>query len=219
MEHGFLFRSFDFKGQKRHFVVYVPAEYTGKEEFPTILFLHGMGESGQDGVKQMWHGPARNLIYNRSRWPFLIVMPQKWDGRLAWTDEVEYLDEVLRRVDKEFKVDHHRRYLTGLSQGGYGTMALAKGLKWQFAAAAPVCGWTDDPKAAAGRLKDVPLWAFHGAKDNVVPAKGSEDVVAALEDLKARPKLTIYPEDGHDSWTHAYDEIELPKWFLSHRLD
>jgi len=218
MEHGFLERSFEHGGTTRHYVVYVPREYDGKHDFPTILFMHGYGESGTDGLKQLWHGPGRDLLMHRDRWPFLIVFPQKNVFEPLWTTQIAYLDEVLQHVDKEFKVDPHRRYLTGLSQGGHGTMNLAKKLKWQFAAIAPVCGWTENPPEAANWLKDVPMWAFHGGKDNVVDPKGSKNLVDALQTLGARPKLTIYPDDNHDSWTHAYGEEELPKWFLAHEL-
>jgi predicted peptidase len=99
--------------------------------------------------------------------------------------------------------------------GGYGTWALAAAYPDKFAAAAPICGGGDT--ASAEKLKDLPLWVFHGEKDSVVPAQRSKDMVAAIEKAGGKPKLTLYPEAAHDSWTETYNNPDFYTWLLSQR--
>ncbi len=210
-ETGFL----DRETQERPYVVFVPKGV--KKPWPTILFLHGAGECGVDGLRQVAVGLPPAIMLDRGRWPFLVVIPQKKEVRDLWKQDREYLDAVLHAVEKEFEPDPHRRYLTGLSQGGRGTFDLVKSLAWQFAAAAPVCGWADLEQVAKD-FRDVPLWAFHGEDDNVVPLKGSRDAVEAILAAGGTAKITTYPETGHNSWDAAYRESELPAWLLEHHL-
>lgn len=218
MNTGLFDRVVESIGALRRYVVFVPFGYDGTRAWPTILHLHGKGECGTDGLYQLWHGIPRELIKDRSKWPFLIICPQKADEDGEWFDEKPMLDAILAAVEREFKTDPHRRYLTGLSQGGRGTMRLATRLRWQFAAIAPVCGWVDDPVAIAKELVQIPAWLFHGEKDEAVPVSGSKDLARELENLGAKPKLTLYPNDGHFIWGKVYGEEKLSEWFLEHSL-
>ncbi len=112
-------------------------------------------------------------------------------------------------------MDTERIYLTGLSMGGYGTWALAAKYPERFAAIVPICG--GGKRFMARSLKDIPVWAFHGAKDNVVPLKESVKMVNAVKALGGNARLTVYPDAGHDSWTETYRNKELYSWFLGHR--
>ncbi|MBL8047737.1 MAG: dienelactone hydrolase family protein [Chthonomonas sp.] len=217
MIHGFVERYITFRGELRTFMVYVPREIESLQPIPAILHLHGRGESGEDGTKPLIHGVPRSILFARDRWPFIVVMPQKRKETELWPEERDFLNAVLEKVESEYAIDPHRRYLTGLSQGGNGTFALATKLRWHFAAIAPVCGWCD-PATAAKELVNIPLWAFHGATDDVVKPSGSILAVEALREAGATPKLTLYPGVGHNSWEKAYMEEALPKWFLSHTL-
>ena len=96
-----------------------------------------------------------------------------------------------------------------------GTWALALKFPGRFAAIAPVCGRSDPEKA--GLIKQLPIWVFHGAKDNVVPISGSQDMVDALKASGSDVKFTVYPETGHDSWIEAYGNSDLFKWLLNHK--
>ena len=109
-----------------------------------------------------------------------------------------------------------RIYLTGLSMGGYGTWSLAIAYPGRFAAIAPVCGGSEP--FFAGRIKDIPAWIFHGAKDSVVPVSKSEEMVNALKKHGSNVKFTVYPEAKHDSWTATYNNPELYEWFLKQTL-
>ena len=125
------------------------------------------------------------------------------------------LRALLDRVEQDYRVDLSREYVTGLSMGGYGTWALACDQPGRFAAIAPVCGG-GIPRIAT-RLKDVPVWVFHGAKDTIVPLSESQEMVDALRAVRGDVKFTVLPEAGHDSWTAAYEGQELYDWLLGHK--
>lgn len=199
---------------RANYLLYLPKEY-GKEadkKWPLMLFLHGSGESGSDIEKVKMHGPPK-LVAGGKEFPFIIVSPQAPTPRVGW--QVETLNTLLDDVIQKYKVDEDRVYLTGLSMGGFGTWTLASANPERFAAIAPICGG-GQPQMAARRLKDMPIWVFHGAKDPTVPIKSSEDMVDALKKAGADVKFTVYPDAGHDSWTATYDNPELYTWFLSH---
>lgn len=210
---GFLHRTLP---NGRKYIVYVPAEV--RPPYPALLFLHGRGESGTDGMLQLAVGLPLALMRNHARWPFLMVIPQKADGDQLWPSEKENINQALDWTAASWEIDPHRRYISGLSQGGNGTWVLAKSLSWQFAAAAPVCGWCDDLEHVKNSYHDLPIWAFHGGKDTVIPHEKSEAAVKAALEGGADAKLTIYPELGHNSWDEAYQASDLPNWLLSHHL-
>jgi predicted peptidase len=192
------------------YLLYLPNGYEESDEtYPLMLFLHGAGESGEDLEKVKMHGPPK-LIEEGEDFPFIVVSPQS-PGR-GWNPDA--LSALLDEVIASHRVDEDRIYLTGLSMGGFGTWALAAAKPDRFAAIAPICGG-GDPRTA-DRIKSLPIWVFHGAKDNVVPLSSSERMVDALEELGAEVKFTVYPEAGHDSWTVTYENPELVEWFLTH---
>jgi predicted peptidase len=118
-------------------------------------------------------------------------------------------------VIAQYAVDEERVYVTGLSMGGFGTWSLAQAHPERFAAIAPICGG-GNPELA-GNLRHVPVWAFHGAKDNVVPLSASQEMVDALKAIGADVKFTIYPEAYHDAWTETYENPQLYEWLLQHK--
>jgi len=185
-----------------------------KQKWPLIIFLHGMGERGDDLEKVKVHGIPR-IVEQREDFPFIAISPQCPDTSF-WTAEVDALNALLDDVAAKYAVDENRIYLTGLSMGGFGTWALAMEYPKRFAAIAPICGRGDPGKVCV--LKDVPAWVFHGAEDQTVPIAGSEDMVRALKDCGGNVKFTVYPEVGHDSWTETYDNPKLYEWFLKHSL-
>ena len=197
------------------YVVYVP-KGLGAKGLPTILFLHGAGECGSDGLRQTLIGLCHAVRSDCARWPFLIVAPQKRDTQALWASYADELDAMLGQVESEFAPAPRRRYITGLSQGGRGTFDLATRLRWRFAAAAPVCGWTE-PDAAAERLAGLPLWAFHGDQDIVVPYSSGRDLVGLLQAKGSEARFTLYQGVWHNSLDDAYLKSDLPSWFLAHR--
>ncbi|MEH2461096.1 prolyl oligopeptidase family serine peptidase [Nostoc sp.] len=186
---------------------------------PTILFLHGAGERGSDLDNVKKQGVTK-IVELQPDFPFIVISPQCPRGQY-WN--VERLSALLDEAMSDEKpqsayasyIDPDRVYLTGLSMGGYGTWHLAAAQPERFAAIAPICGG-GNPQAAR-KLKNLPVWAFHGARDNVVPLRESEIMVSALKARDGDVKFTVYPEAAHDSWTQTYNNPELYEWFLQHR--
>lgn len=184
------------------------------QKWPVILFLHGAGGRGND-LELLKADGIPHIVEKDRSFPFIVISPQCPESEL-WANEKEAVMAIVEHVLENYPADKERVYLTGLSMGGYGAWHLPMEYPDVFAAVAPVCGGGDSSKAKA--LQNVPIWAFHGAKDDVVYVSESEKMVKALEALNADVKLTIYPEGGHDAWTETYNNPELYKWFLSHTL-
>jgi len=195
------------------YLLYLPPDYEQKDSWPLLVFLHGAGERGSDLNRVKAHGPAK-LVEQGRDFPFVIVSPQCPEGQwwpILGREVLALIDEMLER----YKIDPDRVYLTGLSMGGYGTWAIASAWPERFAAIVPICGGGRGFTAA--NLKKVPVWAFHGAKDPVVPLSESQQMVDAVNRAGGKAKLTIYPDAEHDSWTQTYDNPELYQWLLSHQ--
>lgn len=200
-----------------NYLLYFPDEYHESDKsWPLILFLHGAGERGNDLEKIKIHGPPMLIAKKGKKYPFIIVSPQCpedgwWDRDL----EILTLNALLDDVISRFRIDKNRVYVTGLSMGGFGTWRLAIEYPERFAAVAPICGGGNPEKVA--KISHLPVWVFHGAKDNVVLLKRSEEMVEALKKLGADVKFTVYPDAGHDSWTETYNNPDLYNWFLTHK--
>ncbi len=196
---------------KMSYLLALPEGYEkGDKKWPLVVFLHGAGESGTDLEKVKMHGPPK-LAANGKALPFILVSPQS-PGR-GWDPNV--LDAMLEDLITRYKVDPDRVYLTGLSMGGFGTWTWAASHPERFAAIAPICGGGD--LKAAEKLKALPIWVFHGAKDNVVSIRASEAMVDALKAVGSGVKFTVYPEAGHDSWTETYNNPEFFEWLLAQK--
>ena len=197
---------------KLNYLLYLPEGYAGKADkrWPLVLFLHGAGESGDDLNKVKIHGPPK-LVAKGKQFPFLLVSPQS--PKFGW--DVDALKALVDDVKANHRVDPDRVYVTGLSMGGFGTWALASAYPNEFAALAPICGGGEP--IWAKKIKHIPEWVFHGAKDKVVPLTRSETMVKAVKKAGGEVRFTIYPEAGHDSWTQAYNDPELYEWLLQQR--
>jgi len=196
------------------YLLALPQGYGEKDQkWPLMLFLHGAGERGSNLELVKKHGPAK-LIEQGKDMPFVVVSPQCPTGQW-WLERIETLIALLDEVQSKYAVDPDRVYLTGLSMGGFGTWGLACAHPERFAAVAPICG--GGQRYRADRLRNVPVWAFHGAKDPVVPLAESQTMVDAVNRTGGQAKLTVYPEAQHDSWTATYDNAELYDWLLSYK--
>ncbi len=215
-EHAVQFQAQITKTVALKYHLFLPDDYgaDADQKWPLLLSLHGIGERGEDLERVKIHG-FRKIVAPRPGFPFIMVSPLCPDGT-RWTNHLEALDTLLSEVMANYAVDAGRVYLTGLSMGGAGAWQLAIEYPQRFAALAPICGWSEP--VFAGRLKDLPVWAFHGALDTVVPVSESERMVAAINKAGGQARLTIYPQANHDSWTATYANGELYEWFLSHRL-
>ena len=197
------------------YLLFLPESYaqSTNQKFPLILFLHGAGERGRDLDSVKRHGIPK-IVKTNPDFPFIAVSPQCPEDSW-WTSELHTINGLIEEVVEKYQVDTSRIYLTGLSMGGFGTWSLASMYPERFAAIAPVCGG-GEVRQILRSLVEMPIWTFHGQKDDVIPFSRSEEIVTALKKHGSSIKFTIYPEAGHDSWTETYDNPELYEWFLKH---
>lgn len=207
------------KPLKLNYLLYLPPEYEAATDtkWPLIMFLHGLGERGDEPnhVERLKLHGLPKILDTRTDFPFIVVSPQ-CPGTSWWPLQLDALNALLDDIIATHAVDVSRVYLTGLSMGGFGTWSLAISYPHRFAAIAPICG--GGVPALAEALKEVPVWAFHGALDEIVPLAASESMVRALRASGGDVRFTVYPDLQHDSWTVTYDNPDLYDWFLEHQL-
>lgn len=195
------------------YLLYRPLEYDQQPAWPLVLFLHGRGECGTDLTRVPVHGLPKHIAAGQ-HFPFVVASPQ-CPPDSHWPGQLDALEALLDHLITALKINARQVYVTGLSMGGYGTWHLAARCPQRIAAIAPVCGgglpWLAD------QLKDVPVWAFHGSRDDVVPLCESRVMVQAVRAAGGTARLTIYRGVGHDSWTQTYANPQLYAWLLSHQ--
>jgi predicted peptidase len=217
-ERGFLNRVHKGQGGDARYVLFVPHDYKGDRAYPLILFLHGAGETGSDGQKQVRGALAAAVRKQEKTFPFLVVFPQS--QKRSWRAGSEDADRalaILEEVSKEYKVDRKRIYLTGLSMGGAGTWSLAAAHPDRWAAIVPLCGTA--PVDRAAKIKDLPCWCFIGDKDREKLVENNREMIKALKAAGGSPRYTEYPGVGHNCWDRAYATEELFTWLLKHKLN
>ena len=229
---GFLDRHVDFEGVRYPYQVYVPRDYDAARAWPVVLFLHGAGERGSDGLLQTDVGIGAAIRRYPKRFPALVVMPQApletfWGGPPG--------DAALAALDRtcaEFSVDRERTYLTGLSMGGHGSWLLGYREPTRFAAMLVICGFVGDRpnrpsvvpsgpgtpyERVAARVKGVPIWIVHGEADAAVPVVESRRMHEALRAVGPDVRYTELPGTNHDSWTAAYGSEAIVQWLFAQR--
>jgi predicted esterase len=231
-ETGFLNREIELHSAIYHYQVYLPEEWRRNDhkKWPIILFLHGRGERGAEGMWQTQIGLPEAVRDHPERWPFIIVMPQCPQANY-WTDP-EMLAMAMATLDdesQEFHADPERTYISGLSLGGYGAWELARlhprrwaavaiaasGIFWSYAPER----WQESatlPAEYAHALGHTPVWLFHGSDDNVVAPRESELMYEAFKAAGGHIRLWVYQGLKHDCWARAFNEPELPRWLLMH---
>ncbi len=204
------------KTVRTDYLLYLPTDYeTAQAPWPLLLFLHGAGERGNDLNQLKKHGPPKRVEKGDRSLPFVVVSPQC--PKVGWWSsetQVDTLDALLESIVSDYRIDADRIYVTGLSMGGYGTWRLAAAYPDRFAAIAPICGGGNPDDAE--HIAHLPTWVFHGAKDDVVPIKKSEEMVDALKAAGSDVEFTVYPDAGHNCWGKPYAGSELYDWFLTH---
>lgn len=199
---------------------------------PLVVLLHGAGERGDDNQAQLGNGAGEWLGGDRARaaFPCYFVLPQcptnqRW-VEVDWSAASHQMPETPSRpmsllqglideLSTDPNIDRRRLYLVGLSMGGYGTWDLLCRWPTRFAAAVPICGGADP--AHAGALRDLPIWAFHGAQDSVVTVERSRQMVQALRAEGGQPRYTELLDVGHDAWNVAFSHPDVRQWLFSQR--
>jgi predicted peptidase len=236
METGFLDRSVTIAGSVYHYQVYVPSSYTAAGSWPVILFLHGSGERGDDGLLPTQTGLGAAIRRSPARYPAIVVFPQApsdsgWVGQPARAAMA-----ALEKTMQEYQTDSDRVYLTGLSMGGNGTWYLAYRCSSKFAAIVPLCGWitpfdewsrgfeTVVPgndaspfQSVARKLVRMPTWIFHGEEDSAVPVEQSRMAAEAFKTAGGNVQFTELAGTGHNSWDAAYSSTRFTTWLFAQR--
>jgi predicted peptidase len=235
----FLPRQVTVDGRTYGYRVFLPPRHDRLRRWPVLLFLHGSGGRGDDNVLQTVDGIGPLLERSPRRFPFVVVLPQCREGE-EWFGAMERqalaaLDQTVR----EWNGDPARIYLTGISMGGEGAWYFARH-RGRFAAVVPVAGevvaeddeplpdlpadvrrlrYAADPYTALARaIGPTPVWAFHGADDDLVPVSESRRIVTALRALAGRVRYTEFAATGHACWDRAYAERGLVRWLLAQHL-
>lgn len=214
---GFLYKELKLDGTTYAYCLYVPPDYRPDEAFPLILFLHGSGERGGDGFLQTEVGLPAAIRRGGLRPRALIVIPQCRAGQTWSGDMARMALRCVEQTAREYKVDPERLYLTGLSLGGAGTWLIGAALADRFAALVPVCGFGST--ADAEKLARVPIWIFHGARDDAVPVERSREMVEAIRRAGGDVRYTEYPDLKHNCWDAAYRDPQLWRWLFQQRRE
>jgi hypothetical protein len=213
----------------RGYAIYLPDSYEVKPQktWPLIVFLIGTGERGHSLSLLTKHGPLR-FVLNSQSLPFIIVSPMLEVSPEFRSFPEGYLDDLLKEILSEYRVDAQRIYLTGLSMGGEATYRYALHRPELFAAMAPLAGF--DPKYLPGatlegfkpftlpweRIKAIPVWAVHGAEDPIVPLSAAQKTVDAIRSAGGQVQFTVVEGGGHNIWTDIYSDPVFYVWLLDH---
>ena len=194
-----------------NYLLCFPDDYEEGKQYPVIMLLHGAGGRGND-IERIATNPYYAETVKHENFEFITFSPQ-CPADKTWFDVFEQLTGLVLHIYAQKFTDRSRFYGIGASMGGYGTWQMAMNIPEVFAAIAPICGggmyWN------AGRLMSVPVWAFHGGRDDVVLPEESKKMVDAVNRTGGSAKLTIYPENDHNAWSDTYSNREVFNWFLS----
>jgi len=198
------------------YFLYLPPDYADRSDVPFVLFLHGGGERGSDLQMLKANGIPR-LIAEGQEFPFIMAAPQcPLPDR--WSDQIDPLAALVEEIASSYRIDRKRIYVTGLSQGGCGTWHLGMRYAHLFAALLPVCGYRPYVHGYAEKsapLRDMPIWTFHGAQDEIVNVSETEKLVEGLRELGSAIRYTRLEEANHSQcWEQVYSMPEVYDWML-----
>jgi hypothetical protein len=206
------------KNVRYQYLSYVPKDYAAdtSKKWPLIIYLHGGSDRGTTLTK-LYSSGIPDQIYRGRELPFIVVAPQ-CPEHVRWSTD-NWFDDFYRNVIITYRIDTNRVYLTGFSLGGSGTWYLAVKYPDRFAAIAPMSGFTSNLEFIDNNIEkliDMPIWAFHGKVDNVVPFEETERIMNKLEGKNKNLRFTIEPNVGH--WIHwlVYPNQVLYDWFLKY---
>jgi predicted peptidase len=212
---GFMVRQSNGKAGKHKYSIFIPRDYSSSKKYPTIVFLHGIGESGSDGVKCTTVGIGPAIAKRNGNFPFIVVFPQTgWD----WTSEnsENIMMDALTDAEQHYSIDPDRVILTGMSSGGKGTWVLGARRSAQIAGLVPMGGFAAYEEVP--RLRNMPIWALHNSGDFIVPVGGTREMIKRIK-AEGNPNVHYdeFKEGGHNCWDAAYDKGDLFSWMQQQR--
>lgn len=198
------------------YLLSLPEGYVDEtREWGLIVFLHGMDRRGDNVSQLLNYGILKSNNEHKLSLPFVIAVPQ-CPSESFWNMERDAVTALIKELLTTHRIDRRRIYLIGYSLGGYGVWDLVINNAKMFAAIVPISSGGQVSKAE--ELKDVSIWAFHGAKDEIVPLEQMTEMVAAIEKQQGNVRLTIYPEHGHDIMQETLNNQALYAWLLEQKL-
>ncbi len=214
---GFMIQTLHRGDRERKYGLFVPVAYNPAQAYPVIIFLHGMGEGGNDARANMRVGLAPFVHDRQADFPFICIFPQSSTG--GWDENSDAAQDAIAELDAvsaAYHVDTDRVSLTGLSTGGYGTWAIGAKYKNRFAALVPMGSSSYDGKDAP-KLVDMPIWAFHNTGDMFAGVWNDTEMVDKVNSLGGHAKINTYGALGHDVWETVYAKGDLFQWLLEQR--
>lgn len=230
----YLSESLESNGQTLLYRIMYPLDFDENKKYPLLVFFHGAGERGNDNNTQLTHG-SKLFQDSLQKYPAVVIFPQcpkedYWanlyrpdeggSSRIFefHTDEdphptMAMVLQLINETLQEDYIDQEKFYLAGLSMGAMGVWELLWRIPEKVAAAIPICG--GGPPAMADRMVDVPIWGFHGIKDNVVHHRYTRRMITAVQKAGGKAKVTLYPDANHNSWDPAFAEPKFLQWLFS----
>jgi pimeloyl-ACP methyl ester carboxylesterase len=200
------------------YLSYLPADYEADatRKWPLVIYLHGGSDRGTD-LKKLYSSGIPDQVYRGRAFPFVMLAPQ-CPEHLRWSTD-DWFENFYKEVTARYRIDTDRVYLTGPSLGGSGTWYLAARYPGTFAAIAPMSGFTshlDFIDKNIDKLVDVPIWAFHGKLDTVVPFEETERLVRRLDGRNPDLRFSAEPGLGHSIHWQVYPGQEIYDWLLQY---
>lgn len=214
---GFLIKSLKFENSDQTYALFVPHSYSPTKKYPVIVFLHGVGEGGNDAKGPLHVGLAPFVFDQQSTFPFIVIFPQSGGG--SWKEDSSSAREVIavfEQVKKDYSVDDGCVTLTGLSTGGYGTWAIGATYKQYFSALVPM-GSSANPEKFAPQLTDMPIRSYHNFGDPFAGEWNDSNMAEKVNALGGKVQYTRTNGGGHDCWSGVYGGTELFDWMRSQR--
>lgn len=224
-------KTFEKDGAKLLYRWRAPAKLEAGRRYPLVILFHGAGERGDDNAAQLVHGATELLKYAEKAGEEIFFIAGQVPREQQWVNtpwaqkshampaepsaSMKLALALVDDVRAKLPVDPARIYATGISMGGYGTWDAVQRRPELFAAAMPICGGGDT--ACAAKIKDVPIWCFHGDADGAVPVCRSRNMVAALWAVDGKIRYREYPGVGHNCWTRTYGDDTVLAWLFSQR--
>lgn len=226
------------EGDTLKYRILYPKNFSEEKEYPVVLFLHGAGERGNDNEAQLTHG-SKLFLDKQEEFPAIVIFPQapkedywakvevnrdtvpfQFDfmNEKPATKSLQLVMDLMEEITSEDYVNKDRIYVGGLSMGGMGTFEFIYKKPEMFAAAFAICGGAN-PEIAQDYRKGFNIWLFHGEKDDVVPPDNSKKMARMINHYGGNAKLSLYPDDNHNSWDSAFAEPHLLPWLFSHSLE
>jgi predicted peptidase len=212
---GFIVRESKGAAGSHKYSIFIPREYNPAGKYPTIVFLHGIGESGSDGIGCTTVGIGPAIARRNGSFPFVVIFPQTG---MDWctTDSENICLDAIKDAEANYPgIDQDRVSLTGMSSGGKGTWVIGARHPEIFSALVPMGGFAAADEVS--KLTKYPIWALHNDGDFVVSSGNTKEMLEKLEKAGGHPKSTIYPTGGHNCWDAAYDEGALFSWLIAQR--